>query len=277
MKDDCFAGMKPERGEIRADGVRISYCAWENDGPDIVMLHGITSSAPTWWRVAPSVARAGYSVTALDMPGHGDSDHPRRSYALRETAHIVDGFMASLEIRDPIVMGHSWGGGVTLVHATDSITQIVPKGIILVDPLIRMPSGDVSQYRDALLEPLGKPRHEQDTLLRGVYPNWHECDVYWKAEALEKGSPSAVRGVFSETRRLDLVPTLLDVPCPWALIASDPAFGGILPHTMWNELREAAEKTRGQMFDMAGVGHDSYREDFEGFVSLLHEFLGSIS
>ena len=57
MKDGCFAGMKPERGEVRADGVRISYCTWENDGPDIVMLHGITSSAMTWWRVAPIVAQ----------------------------------------------------------------------------------------------------------------------------------------------------------------------------------------------------------------------------
>ena len=70
---------------------------------------------------------------------------------------------------------------------------------------------------------------------------------------------------------------MLDLPCLWTLIASDPEFGGILPHTMLNELREATEKTRGQMFEMAGVGHDSYREDFEGFVSLLHPSLRSIS
>jgi pimeloyl-ACP methyl ester carboxylesterase len=277
MQDNCFAGMKPEKGKVSADGVRICYYVWENDGPDMVMMHGITSSALTWWRVAPEMARAGYRVTALDMPGHGDSDCPDRSHSLSETAHIVDVFMAALEIRSPIVMGHSWGGGVTLVHATNSRTRIVPRSIVLIDPLIRTPPGDVSQYRDALLELLGKPRPELATLLRDVYPNWHECDVYWKAEALEKGSPSVVRGVFSESLGLELVSQLLDVPGPWALIAADPAHGGILSETMWTELREAAENNQGHMFHMDDVGHDIYREDFNGFMAHLNTFLGSVT
>ena len=277
MEDHCFAGMKPKKGKVTADGVRICYYVWENDGPDMVMMHGITSSALTWWRVAPEMARAGYRVTALDMPGHGDSDCRDRSYALSETAHIVDNFMAALDIRSPIVVGHSWSGGVALVHATDPRTGIIPNSIVLIDPLIRTPAGNVLQYRDALIELLGKPRQEQATLLRDVYLNWHDCDVFWKAEALEKGSPSAVRGVFSETFGLELVPHLLNVPGPWALIAADPAHGGILSATMWTELGEAAEKNQGQMYEMPDVGHDIYREDFTGFMSHLNTFLGSVT
>lgn len=275
MDDACFAGVTPKRNEIDADGVRISYASWGDRGRDVVMLHGITSSAMTWWHVAPELARLGYRVTAPDMPGHGDSAGADRNYGLSETARIVDAFMSGLELRSPIVIGHSWGGGVALVHATASASQVEPGSIVLVDPLLSMPVVDAAEYRQALSEHLGKPRREQADRLRDAHPRWHTCDVYWKAEALEKSSPQAVHGVFRENIGLDLLPELRSVAVPWALVVADPAQGGILPHTLWQDLQMAAAGGQGQLYTMPGVGHDIHREDFAGFMANLQRFLRS--
>ncbi len=276
MTDDCFAGLKPQKGVVDADGVRINYYDWGQDGPDVVMIHGITSSALSWWRVAPELARSGYKVTALDMPGHGDSEDPNISYTLSKTAHIVDAFMAALGIAAPIIVGHSWGGGVTLTHATDPDMVVVPHSIVLVDPLIRMPIDPESQYRDALLKLLGAPRQKLAPMLRDAYPKWHDCDVYWKAEALEKAAPSALNGVFAENAGLDQVFRLQNVPGPWCLLVAEPAQGGLLPRSMWPELEKAAQENDGGVRYMPGVPHDVHREDFEGFLALLNDFLSGV-
>jgi pimeloyl-ACP methyl ester carboxylesterase len=42
-------------------------------GPLAVLVHGVTSSSRTWWRVGPALARRGFRVLAVDLRGHGAS------------------------------------------------------------------------------------------------------------------------------------------------------------------------------------------------------------
>src|SRR5690348_7222184 len=68
---------------------RFHYLSWgaeRTDLPALLLLHGITSSAPSWGRVAPALADR-YRVYALDMRGHGDSVMlPSGVYSLRHSA-----------------------------------------------------------------------------------------------------------------------------------------------------------------------------------------------
>ncbi len=50
------------------------------DRPLALLIHGVTSSSMTWWRVAPELVRRGYRVLAVDLRGHGAS--PRVSEGL---------------------------------------------------------------------------------------------------------------------------------------------------------------------------------------------------
>jgi len=59
---------------------RFHYVSWgpeHNELPSALLLHGITSSAQSWVRVAPALANR-YRVYALDMRGHGDSIKPSK-------------------------------------------------------------------------------------------------------------------------------------------------------------------------------------------------------
>jgi pimeloyl-ACP methyl ester carboxylesterase len=44
--------------------------------PLAVLVHGVTSSSRTWWRVGPALAERGYRVLAVDLRGHGASPRP---------------------------------------------------------------------------------------------------------------------------------------------------------------------------------------------------------
>ena len=57
-------------GHGRGRGVPWSALVWgEPAARPLLLIHGVTSSAATWWRVGPALAAAGYRVTAVDQAG----------------------------------------------------------------------------------------------------------------------------------------------------------------------------------------------------------------
>src|SRR6186997_408164 len=124
-----------EPGWVEADGTRWHSVSWGRAAdPPILLLHGVTSNAGIWWRVAPALAAAGHHVVAIDMPGHGRTQawHGGR-HRFADTAADVAGFIraAGLDRPDLAVIGHSWGAMVT---AHLPIAGIRPHVLVLLDP-----------------------------------------------------------------------------------------------------------------------------------------------
>jgi pimeloyl-ACP methyl ester carboxylesterase len=67
--------------------------AWEDGAepsrPLAVLVHGVTSSSRTWWRVGPALARRGFRVLAVDLRGHGASPQPVAGLAAADLAADV--------------------------------------------------------------------------------------------------------------------------------------------------------------------------------------------
>src|SRR5207244_1509189 len=106
-----------------------------NSGSPLLLLHGITSSARGWWRVAPELVALGYHVYALDMPGHGQSQLAD-VHRIEQIADRIAAVLDALQIAHPIVIGHSWGGAVALELAA----SIDVARVVLVDPLLALTS-----------------------------------------------------------------------------------------------------------------------------------------
>src|SRR5215218_6103560 len=107
----CVAGLEPSRGSIDAGGINLSYLEWGQGGAPLLLLHGITSSARGWWRVAPELVALGYHVYALDMPGHGESQLGD-THQIDQIAARVGAVAEALQLAKPTVIGHSWCGAV---------------------------------------------------------------------------------------------------------------------------------------------------------------------
>lgn len=100
---------------------------WGGDGVPLVFWHalGPCASGAELVEVAPRLVARGYHPRSVDGPGFGASPLAE-DYALRALAAQLHD---ALGPERPVVMGHSWGGAVTLAYAA---TYPV-RALVLVD------------------------------------------------------------------------------------------------------------------------------------------------
>jgi pimeloyl-ACP methyl ester carboxylesterase len=110
-------------GWLERDGVRLHFLDWmpksaPGDPPPLLLLHGLSSNARYWERVARRLPKR--RLVALDQRGHGLTGQPPRAplfpdgYAMEELLLDVDLVIDELGLDKPVVVGHSWGATVAL-------------------------------------------------------------------------------------------------------------------------------------------------------------------
>ena len=104
-----------ETREMRLHGHRVRYLE-AGEGPVVVLIHGITSSADCWEPVIRGLARR-HRVIAPDLLGHGQSAKPRGDYSLGAYASGIRDLLAVLGHDHVTVVGHSLGGGIAMQFA----------------------------------------------------------------------------------------------------------------------------------------------------------------
>lgn len=98
---------------------------WGDGPPDIVMLHDGLGSIAQWGEVPQRIAaETGATVMAYDRPGHGRSepvpDGPWPTEWLRHNAGLLDELLMHHGAECPMLVGHSDGGSIALLHAAMS-------------------------------------------------------------------------------------------------------------------------------------------------------------
>ena len=116
---------------FHASRTDIRYDQGPDDGPPILLVHGMTLNRRSWGRVlAALIARS--HVYALDLRGHGQSSRADRAYRYQDFAQDVIEF-ADEVIRAPAVLiGHSLGA-LASVKAAAELPHLA-RGIVLEDP-----------------------------------------------------------------------------------------------------------------------------------------------
>lgn len=134
---------------VEVDGRGIHYLAWGERGRrGLVFVHGGGANAHWWTHVAARFAEE-FRVLALDLSGHGDSDH-RSTYSLEDwTDEVMAVAAAGGIVGRPVLVGHSMGGFVTI--ATAALHPEDVAGVIVCDSPVTEPDPEVGAYhvRDA--------------------------------------------------------------------------------------------------------------------------------
>ncbi len=124
------------------DGVRI-HGVKAGNGPPVLLLHGHPQSHSTWYRVAPALVDAGYSVVATDLRGYGDSSRPaggvgHHNYSKRTMAGDQVAVMGALGHPQFSVVGHDRGGRVAHRMALDSPAAVTRLAVLDIAPTATM-------------------------------------------------------------------------------------------------------------------------------------------
>ena len=104
---------------IEIDGVKLHYEVF-GSGKPLLLLHGwggcVNSMAPIW-----KYFQTQYQVLALDFPGQkNESSNPPFPWGVPEYANLVMHMMEQLNIKNPDVIAHSFGGRVAILLASQN-------------------------------------------------------------------------------------------------------------------------------------------------------------
>ena len=106
----------PEKTYIEANGVALHY-EQSGQGRPIVFLHGLLSSSHLWREITPVLTYRN-TIYTLDLMGFGLSEKPPSvEYSLDTYVDQLSVFLGTLEIANPILVGHDIGGRIALTYA----------------------------------------------------------------------------------------------------------------------------------------------------------------
>ncbi len=77
---------------------------------EFVLVHGMSHGGWAWDRLRARLERAGHTVVAPDLPGHGRRAHERRRASVATYARAVADAAIQAGLSRAIVVGHSMGG-----------------------------------------------------------------------------------------------------------------------------------------------------------------------
>jgi pimeloyl-ACP methyl ester carboxylesterase len=103
---------------MEIDGQRLHYIDTKGAGPAIVMIHGLGGTLRNYTYALVDKLSDEFRVIAVDRPGSGYSVRPDDAPAkLSAQADTLAKFMRALGMKQPLLVGHSLGGALSLAIA----------------------------------------------------------------------------------------------------------------------------------------------------------------
>ena len=99
---------------IKVSRVRLYYEEYGSGAP-IIMLHGWNENR-TIFKFQIEDLSKNYRVITIDLRGHGKSSKPRLGYSYSRIVIDIKRFLDIMNIRNPIIVGHSLGGQIALEY-----------------------------------------------------------------------------------------------------------------------------------------------------------------
>jgi N-formylmaleamate deformylase len=267
---------------VSVQGTRLHYYRTGNrSGDPMVMVHGITDDGLCWVPVARVLAPR-YDIILPDMRGHGKSNAPKDGYTFENMASELASCIRSLQLKKPILLGHSMGALVTLLLA-GSFPDI-PRAIILEDP----PSFWKPDYpsmedeesritlRDWILAEKRKTKAELYAEVRANNPGWSDEEKDLWVDSKLRYNP-AITGLVhpQDPAGIDFQKIASGISCPLTFISADKQLGAASGEEDIALLKEWIPQLKNHRIE--GAGHSIHRDRFAKYMEALQTALDGIA
>lgn len=100
----------------------------QGEGKPVLLLHGWGCTHNIFAALQQLLAQQ-YKVYNFDFPGFGESDEPTQVWGTEEYTRMIETFVQDNKIECPALVGHSFGGRISIIYASRNETSRV----VLVD------------------------------------------------------------------------------------------------------------------------------------------------
>jgi pimeloyl-ACP methyl ester carboxylesterase len=152
----------------------------------VLLIHGLSSIAGTWWRIGPALAARGWDVSAVDQAGHGG--RPVRGEV--DAAGLAAAVLKVHPEAPDVLIGHSLGA----VAATGLLEREPGWAgtVILEEPPSRLAPELCLGMAESITADAAAVREDRARLtqrIRREQPRWADEDVYWAVEGIAEMDP----------------------------------------------------------------------------------------
>jgi len=258
-------------GYVYANGIRIHYYQAEPqpDKPVIVMAHGGSDIGLNWttltWELEDD-----FNIYMVDARGHGLTDPPSTFDERDAMVKDLVGFIETMDIENPIIMGHSMGAGTAMNIGADY--PDLAGAIILLDPRLIPRAGDQGPPTRTPEELVAWNNTSFDDLMaqcRSGTPKWSEVDCeYWALSKKQYHGTYAGgnRGFAANTRSTQTTLAMIQVP---TLVLKADAFA----EDRAADQEVVSEIENVNVVHIDGAGHNLHHDELEATVNVMTEFL----
>lgn len=144
LREAAIEALYPPTGEMVQVNGRTVHVIVRGAGPDLVLIHGAGSNARDIALALADRLEERYRVFIPDRPGHGwtkraqefEGAFNNRAESPAEQAALLSAAVQQLGAENPIVAGHSFGGGVAMAWALDEphAATVIISGVTLPWP-----------------------------------------------------------------------------------------------------------------------------------------------
>ena len=243
------------------NGIRLHYedCG---EGHPILLLHGWGCNATTFNAIRPFL-EARFRVLTVDFAGFGQSDEPSEVWGVEEYTRSIEALAQAEGVENPILIGHSFGGRVSIVYASRNKVQKV----VLVDAAGVKPRRSFTYYRKVYTFKLMK--HLARLLLgKKRAAEWIESRRAKAGSSDYSQATPMMRAILSKVVNEDLCHLMPKISAPTLLFwgENDTATPLADAKKMESLIPDAGLVT------VAGAGHFSFLENPQLFERVLGSF-----
>jgi pimeloyl-ACP methyl ester carboxylesterase len=254
---------------------RLAERGWggDQDGrPAALLLHGVTSSSRTWWRVGPALAERGFAVLAVDLRAHGASPGGAAGLGLADLAADVAETAAERSPFD-LLVGHSLGGLVALELL--AARPRFARRLVLEDPpggrgvdRAGLAAGIEADAARARSEPLALR-----TELLAANPGWVPGEADRRLADLADCDGRAVGAALRDGMPFDLLGMAGKVAVPTLLLLGEEALGSNLAGP---ERKATVEALHDGTTRVLPAGHNLHREALDAWLASFDAWLAGL-
>jgi pimeloyl-ACP methyl ester carboxylesterase len=235
----------------------------EGEGQDLVILHGWGCNKEMFDFLVDHY-KSKYRVFAFDLPGFGGSDEPTQVMGTMEYAKRMHEVFDALEIKNPIGIGHSFGGRIlikmAMFYTFDKLILTGSAGVVNKRPLRYY----IKVYTFKVMKRLYRMGPVQK-----VFPNMLEKYRKKSGSADYNQASPIMKQVLSKVVNENLVHEFNKIKVPTLLI--------------WGELDTATPLSDGKLMEkefqdaglvvFEGGSHYAFLEQAQRFLKVLDAFI----
>ncbi len=221
----------------------------------IVLLHGWGQNVQMMDMIGRPFEK-NYRIIVLDLPGFGNSKEPMNFWSVTDYANFLDDFLKKLNVQNPILIGHSFGGRIAINYAS---RFKVEKVILFSSPF--RPKKKKINIKVKIFKMVKKIKFLLP-LTNYLRNKWGSSDY--------KNASEIMRGSLVKIVNEDLTENAKKIKAPVLLIY------GTLDKDVPITEAEFLEKILkdGGLVKFVGFGHYAYLENLNQTIAILKNFLG---